>query len=175
MDDAAFLDVLRVPVDGTQTQPLRQELDWFAHPRVRTAAARSEHVDTLVEFLATTRLALPADTAESFRAEPGVVADRSPRDAVLDRVGELRGTPALGLADLLDRLIRDAARSPRPHDSSALRRHYEEACAFAEVWVLALGDGLGQSIEPMGMLTRLSGCSPSARATRSPAGRGGTI
>lgn len=46
---SAFLAALGAEADRSQADLLQQELEWFAHPRVRAAAARMEPVDTLVE------------------------------------------------------------------------------------------------------------------------------
>ncbi|SEM50825.1 hypothetical protein [Streptacidiphilus jiangxiensis] len=151
----AFLRALGVEPDDGQVRLLCRELEWFAHPRVRTAAARGEPEDTLVEFLATTELALPVAARqglESFCAELAdpAAALRSPRGWALDRVGEWFGVPAAAPARQLEDLIASCGRSDRPLDSRTVRRLYVEASELCDLWVLAVQEGLVSFPEPVG-------------------------
>jgi hypothetical protein len=158
---SAFLRALGVKPDRTQGERLQQELEWFAHARVRAVAARTEPVDMLVEFLATTQVALPVDAARTFRAELASAVEahsdvrRSPLSLVVDRLQELFGAPATMLAEQLDLLVCRCAREPRPLDSVTVRRLYAEASDLCDVWSLALREGLVTDLEPAGTADEL--------------------
>ncbi|MDH6117882.1 hypothetical protein ABH930_005261 [Kitasatospora sp. GAS204A] len=149
---SAFLAALGVDVDPAQEEILRRELEVLSHPRARVAAARQEPQDTLVQFLATTLLAVPEDAVQAFRARlaqatdpqaaPGPEPDRSPRDALLSCVTRLFGHPAQALAAQLDLLITECGHDGRALDSWTVRRLYAEAGDLCDVWALALADHL---------------------------------
>ncbi|MEZ0094816.1 hypothetical protein [Streptacidiphilus sp. EB129] len=160
---SAFLAALGVDAGREQVDILQQELEWFAHPRARVAARRQEPVDTLVEFLATTRLAVPGGAAQGFRSrladairaatEPGL--DRSPRETVIACVPDLFGHAPETLAARLEALVTLCGSEQRPLDSRTLRRLYAEASDLCDVWVLALREGLNTASDPVGMADEL--------------------
>lgn len=178
MDDAglpsAFLAGLGAADQGDARERLQQELEWFAHPRVRVASARCEPVDTLVEFLATTQLALPAEPHRAFRAavaeaDSAARSATSPRDSVVALVEELFGAAPDGLADQLARLIAHCARTERALDSRTVRRLYAEASNLCDVWVLALNEGLVSFADPVGTADEIQATEGAVLASFDPA------
>ncbi|WP_165845415.1 hypothetical protein [Streptacidiphilus pinicola] len=116
-----------------------------------------EPLDTLVEFLAATRLALPPEPLRVFRAEltAPTTSSGAPRERVIARVRELLGAPAAVLAEQLDRLISRCGQAQRPLDSATVRRLYAEASDLCDVWVLALHEGLVTDVSPVGTADEL--------------------
>ncbi len=166
-----FLKALGLDAGSAQEAVLRQELECLAHPWARVAAARQEPVDTLVQFLASTRLAgtEPASTelvgtelvgtepagtagplqvfrarlaAETGRGPEHAGRDRSPRNAVLAAVPELFGETAATLAGRLEQLVEDCDRDGRPLRGATVSRLYREAEDLCRVWSLALDEEL---------------------------------
>lgn len=157
-----FLAALGADGGPAQEELLRQELDCLAHPRARVAAARQEPVDTLVQFLADTRLAVPGGALEAFRTRlaeqtgrgsegysesrsEDVEQDASPRDTVLAAVTALFGEPAEALAAWLELLVEHRGHDGRRLDGSVVGRLYREAGELCQVWTLALDEDLGHT------------------------------
>ncbi|MBF9069717.1 hypothetical protein [Streptacidiphilus fuscans] len=171
---SALLTALGVVDEPAQRDELCRELEWFAHPRVQAATARATPVDTLVEFLATTRLALPAARSRALRTGLAEVVDSgrsavtSPRDVVIRLVREVFGAPAGQLADKLTQLISRSGQSGCGLDSTTVRRLYAEASDLCDVWVLALSGGLVTSVDAQGTADELYATEAAVRAVFDP-------